>query len=357
MDSNNISFHRKDSWYTIENINHGGKVKSTLKFGYYFNEPIEKFINIISKYRHIEFGNNFSQSIDSLPDSIHTIKFSGMFNTIINKYPKNLRKIKFGPGFNQPIDNLPNGLQILIINQCIDEGKFNQSLDRLPATLKKIKINCDSYNKPVDCLPINLIELDIRSINFNKKINNLPETLKYLSISGNFNQPIDNLPDSLKHLDLECNIKWPLDNLPRNLFSLKIGLCTNFNMPLNNLPDNLVYLQVGYAYDHSFNNLKEGLEYLVIGDIYGTNLTDFKFNVPSTLKKLYISKSLEFIESIKHLYPEKLYFSNNINNAGVYDSNSEIDYDIDTSENEYNMENMNVNNLTIEPIYKRKKTS
>jgi hypothetical protein len=39
---NNISFHRMDSWYTIENINHGGKVKSTLKFGYYFNEPIFK---------------------------------------------------------------------------------------------------------------------------------------------------------------------------------------------------------------------------------------------------------------------------------------------------------------------------
>lgn len=91
---------------------------------------------------------------------------------------------------------------------------------------------------------------------FNQPINNLPNTLESLQIiSTYFNQPIDFLPLSLKKLTISSNF---------------------FNQSLQNLPPNLEYLR------------------LDVCDSYGSYkfLKDDLMNLPSELKKLYISKKI-----------------------------------------------------------------
>ncbi len=316
--------------YNIEYSKNKGSNCKIIKFDNDFNKPLDDYLDVISGCMHVIFGNDFNQNIDNLPNNIEIIDLGKNFNQYINKYPLDLKIIKFGTNFNQPVENLPYGFKELIIEQGIDEGKFNQKLDNLQdfnnnnygyvfskslkSTIRKIKIHCDSFNQPIDNLPNGLIDLEIRSVLFNQNLEHLPDTIKDLKIAGDFNYPLDNLPDSLNNLVLECDITYPLDNLPSNLSTLKIGLYTNFNIELNNLPDNLIYLHVGNGYDKPFQNLKEGLKYLVIGDLDGTCLTDFNFKIPSSLKKICVNTDSKTIKKIKNIFGEQISITNNIDN-------------------------------------------
>ena len=125
---------------------------------------------------------------------------------IMAKYQ--VKKIHFGEYFNQPLNTLPEGIEeILIRNIEVDpeydyfyhhDEAFDQSLDYLPSTVKKITI----YGK------------------FNQKIDNLPIGLEILELLGEFNQPIDNLPPGLITLYLGVNFHQSLNHIPDSVENL-----------------------------------------------------------------------------------------------------------------------------------------
>ena len=77
--------------------------------------------------------------------------------------------------FNQPIDNLPQTLKKLRIS-----GEFNQSIDNLPQTLKRIELYGE-FNKDLDKLPKNL-EYLIALVDFRGKLDRLPKSVKTVGL-------------------------------------------------------------------------------------------------------------------------------------------------------------------------------
>ncbi|KYQ91642.1 hypothetical protein DLAC_07417 [Tieghemostelium lacteum] len=180
------------------------------------------------------FVNSGPLSIDMLPNTITTLKFSNYYSTPIEPgvLPKSLKTLILSSNFRDKIEmgSLPMYLTTL------DLGGFNEELPvgLLPQSLKNLKFG--GFDKPIQpgSLP-NSIEVLLMGNAFTKKLqpNTLPTSLRYLEFGNHFNKKFlpNVLPQQLRSLTLGNNYIKPLIHLPPSLQSLKAGFHTGHIIP------------------------------------------------------------------------------------------------------------------------------
>jgi hypothetical protein len=235
-----------------------------------------------SKLESIEFGSGYNHPIDDLPNTIKKLCLGSRFNQIINKLPESLEELLFNDtscsshqrNFEYNMD-LNDALEkcINLKNLCLPQ-KYNQPLNKLPESLKKLTLLTKIFNPVYDndiILPPYLEEFNCENIFFNRNIN-FPNTLQILK-GGTFNI-----------LNSDC-----FDNT--NLKILKIKILEN--CVLNNLPVTLEVLQINNSFNSNINlinliNLKE--LYIDNFNNYYTLKNENSLNLSSltNLKKLYV---------------------------------------------------------------------
>ena len=91
----------------------------------------------------LEFGNNFNQSVDSLPENLRELYFNRKmnckFDKSLDKLPNNLKILGISSSFNNTLDNLPDSLEELLLEPTYCKSIFSQEIKRLPKNLKKIQ--------------------------------------------------------------------------------------------------------------------------------------------------------------------------------------------------------------------------
>lgn len=239
---------------------------SNVKLNCEFN-PISKIINAPC----IPINNS---------NCLEIMIFGSIFNQPVDNLPQSIKKLKFNVAFNQSIDNLPLDLESLDLTHC---KRFVGSLNNLPLKLKELFISYH-YNQPINNLPINLNNLYF-GYHFNQLINNWPNNLTNLVMGNAFNEPIDNLPNQLKILKCGYKFNQFVDNLPDGLIELIFG--NNFDKPIDNLPNQLKILQLGTDFNQSINNLPSSLNYLILHINLDFNMGD----LPNNLTHLFLKNS------------------------------------------------------------------
>jgi hypothetical protein len=169
-------------------------------------------IELLKHYKKVIFDNNFNSRIDWLPEGI--------------------TDLQLGMNFNQPLENLPSTIKRITIRKINDVGytKFNQQLDYLPPGLEEIYIH---FNQE-----------------FNYPLNNLPIGLKKLFLIGyNYKQPINNLPNSLEEITIKQFDYENTHKLPRNLKLINISIKKSIILEQVNQVNQV------YTVSNSFTNL------------------------------------------------------------------------------------------------------
>lgn len=194
--------------------------------------------------------------------------------------------------YNWPLDYHYPIKDLQITELCISSYRFNQPLNKLPKSLKKIRII---------------------SHNFNQSLSELPPSMEYININGRyFNQCLDNLPITLKILDINSvRLNQSFANLPLGLTNLYLSIAeqsSNENIiqiiNLDELPPNLevLYIYLPY-YKLKFTQLQHlsmmfsKLKYLTL---YFNMLEDFDNTTNNqSLLDIMINTSLEKINKIR----------------------------------------------------------
>ncbi len=143
-------------------------------FMYTVNVP-DTIINL--KLPSVDFNLNISVN-----NNVKSMISGWLANEQLTRF-HNLDKLFVTEVYNSPLNNLNHGLSILtIITFAMDDDMaFNQPLDNLPSTLKKLSIVSPEFDQPVDNLPESLVELYMYCKKFNKPLDNLPENLEKFS--------------------------------------------------------------------------------------------------------------------------------------------------------------------------------
>ena len=185
-------------WFTIR--------KNSISFYNDFNQPLtQDIIDILvaNKIKKIQFGREFNQLIDNLPDNIISIYLCYKFDKPITKLPKKLTWISLPNYYELRIDNWPQNLETLYLPSIL--GK---TYDCIPLNIKNLHIGADINLKTkkniLDYLPITVKHLGICTIDFQMLNEHLPAFIEELSV---FTIRYDNkiidkdewcLPDTLK---------------------------------------------------------------------------------------------------------------------------------------------------------------
>ena len=165
--------------------------------------------------------------------------------------------IRFDIDFNENIDFLEKSqIEELIFENY---GKFNQPLNKLPVSLRKLKVP-RNFSYKIEYFPPDLQELTICS-DYNYELNNLPAGLIELYLYNDTNYNFDNLPNSLKILRAG-NRDIKIIILPLNLKELILPRYHLYKIEV--FPPNLEKLQLSYYYNFSLNNLPNKLIKLII---------------------------------------------------------------------------------------------
>ena len=176
-----------------------------------FNNSLENYTNIISKYNKLSFSGYY------YPSYTDTIFNNSQYLMMSN--------------FDKSVDNLPSNLTLIILG----DG-FNKSVDNLPYSLTHLQLGF-WFNKTVDNLPCSLTHLTLGK-QFNQFVDNLPCSLTYLVLGEQFVKSIDNLPCSLTHLTLNSFFDQNLNNINSNIIMLTLQYIPTISK-MNNLSEKL----------------------------------------------------------------------------------------------------------------------
>jgi hypothetical protein len=233
--------------------------------------PIQDILS--SNKKIIKFDYDFNENIDFLENSqIEEIYFesSGIFNQNLNKLPLSLKIIKIPRNFNHKIDFFPPNLEILIIF-----SNYNYELNNLPEGLLELYLfNTTNYN--LDNIPnsIKILVCGNRDI----KINFLPYSLEKLVLTRYHLYKIEVFPPNLKKVHLSYYYNFDISNLPNGLTHLTIAggpreyqedennLCKfpEFDQDINNLPDTIETIEICLTkYDNKITKLPKNLESII----------------------------------------------------------------------------------------------
>jgi hypothetical protein len=123
-------------------------------------------MELLREYKKVQFENKFNSRIDWLPEGITDVHLGTEFNQPIDNLPHTIKRITIMPyndieytKFNQPMDNLPTGLEELSI---VLNKSFNKPLDNLPTGLKKICLHLHNFLYPINTLPNSIEEINIK---------------------------------------------------------------------------------------------------------------------------------------------------------------------------------------------------
>jgi hypothetical protein len=170
--------------------------------------------------------------------------------------------IKFTLFFDEPVDFLPEGITHIIFGNF-----FNQSIDKLPNTVKCIALWAYMFLKGT-------IKF---GYSFNQTINCYSESLICIFFGDEFNKPVDNLPNTITKLIFGRDFDQLINNLPKNIISLGFG--RDFNQPIHDLPDTITHLRLGKSFNQSLDKLPKSLIDLTMYDI-SKNLSNIpKINI------------------------------------------------------------------------------
>jgi len=165
----------------VYSISLNGVVILGLNVNDYIYSTDNVIINLLKKYKKVQFDDNYNCRIDWLPEGI--------------------TEIYLGAIFNQPLENLPSTTKKIVIQayQKIGYTHFNQPLDYLPCGLEEFYMYFNqAFNHPLNNLPSGLKKLQINGYYFAKSINNLPDSLEEINIPQFDCVNTYKLPDSLK---------------------------------------------------------------------------------------------------------------------------------------------------------------
>jgi hypothetical protein len=231
-------------------------------------------IRLISK-RDSSYYQDWSGSINNLPDNITHIELPTKYNQNIEKFPKNLKVLIMNEYYNKEL-YLSEPLEELIFQTVASE--FNQNII-FPSTIKYIQFG-DRYDQPLNNLPHSLETLILSNKTSTHPLDNLPSNLKTLKLLNAINNNINlnYLPQCLTYLEItrydKTELTIGMDNLPSSLQTIKLSGIIGLNNSIRNLPYNLENLYIDV-----YDNLD--LSYL-----------------PDNLKNLYITGS-RYLEPIK----------------------------------------------------------
>ena len=160
-----------------------------------FNEPIDKYVDIIKNYSQLIFSN-----YDDLEICIETN------NDYEFKYNHKFIESRFNQQLSNELDNL-TCLTHLTLGYY-----FNQSLE-IPFNIKILTLECNNINL-IENLPNSIEELNF-NYNFELELNNLPNSIKIIRFDkeSNYNKELNNLPKQLEILELPDKYNIDLINI------------------------------------------------------------------------------------------------------------------------------------------------
>jgi hypothetical protein len=253
-------------------------------------------------------GNEYDDAM-YLPKNTHTLILGHKFKSQIF-LPENLKVFKcyVDPDeYHYSFDDLPSTLEILNINDVFIVSqqfpstlhtlkvgyRYTWLLTHLPINLKKLSVNSIF---PIDInFPPNLEELTFAySDHYNRFANKIPTSLKSLKIKYFCDEkPIKTYPPNLHTLKLGEQFTGSVDHLPSSLHTLEIGYY--FNNSVSHLPPNLHTLKFGSCFNQSINHLPKNLHILELGKYFGLSID----TLPSNLKKLYLHQDYKYKKEVE----------------------------------------------------------
>jgi hypothetical protein len=244
----------------------------------------------------LTFDIYFNNSVDTLSNLlfIENIYFGWKFNQPIDHLPNSLKRLVFGNNFNHPVDYLPNSLKRLVFGK-----KFNCTVDHLPNSLKYLEFG-NNFDKSIEFLPKSIqyltVGIDITNHNLCYIHKLLPELIYFQSINDgtiidnnelhvnigyNCDISINYLPFAVKKLTFNnpCyrDFKQNVDCLPYGI--TEINGFPNIN---TNLPNSIIYLIFGCSFNQPVDNLPCSITHLTF-DYSFNQLVD---NLPCSITHL-----------------------------------------------------------------------
>jgi hypothetical protein len=165
-------------------------------------------------------GLNVKSDLDLFfADDVNSIIFDDGFNLHIDKYnlPKGIKSIVFGAAFNKKINNLPETLELIAFGHDYDSGS-TQSYHGVDIGIKEdeevkekdevkeedvVKEEDEGEDEVVVAAAM-IRRANINESAFNQSLDKLPNSVKYIVFNKNslFNQPINRLPRSSEYVIL-----------------------------------------------------------------------------------------------------------------------------------------------------------
>ncbi len=250
-----------------------------------------------------------------ISSGITKVKISKEYNNPIDNLPDTIKKISINTiHFKQKINKWPSNLESLDLN-IFSTFNFDitQVISDFPKTIKNLKLECYENNYPE--LPTSLKKLIIlypMSSKSFEKLNNL----SHLEIH-NCRVKIDRFPPNLKHLQLG-EYDYIIDNLPKNLTHLTCSIFKDNNI----LPPKLLFLECSVIYSaRPFMSLPEKLQEVNLSWDLHVEEEIFLPKLPNSIVKLNLMGYLQSPANMQHkdfVYPKRL------QSLTIYNSNISI---------------------------------
>ena len=235
-----------------------------------FNDKLDNYFDIISKYNELIFSNYDDYNIIFKTNNKYCNEYEQNFKySIFNKQiiiPQNITHLIFGCKFNQQV-TIPH-----IVTHLTFDCEFNQQVT----------------------IPENVIHLTF-GYYFNQQVI-IPHNVTHLTLGNKFNKQV-NLPN-IKYIKLDCNNINLIEKLPNSIEEIEFGRC--FNLELQNLPNSIkkISFDCYSKYDKELNCLPESVEYLKLNIGYDKRIKKFPLN----LKTIECHKIYKYIDDFKDKY-------------------------------------------------------
>jgi hypothetical protein len=176
-----------------------------------------------------------------------TVIFKDEFNDLLDNYTNIISK------YNKLIfSNYSNPLISKEIENCLDDDDNTCILYKFSSG----SLLSNKFNQIV-----NLTHL-IFNYCFNQIVDQTLPNLTHLTLGHNFNQLI-NLPTNIKHLNFYNDNQYLMDNLPNGIKEITFSTFCSYNEELNCLPKSVEYIKLNYNYNKKIVNIPNELTKIV----------------------------------------------------------------------------------------------
>ncbi|EGC28279.1 hypothetical protein DICPUDRAFT_44441, partial [Dictyostelium purpureum] len=252
--------------------------------------------------KYLDLGGLFNQTIypGVLPQTLTSLKLSNYFNQhlIVGSLPDGIKHLKMGILFNKKLIKgvLPSKLEHLELsihyNQPIDENGI------LPSGLKVLVFDLFSqYDHPIEAgvFPDSLTDLKLGQ-DFNQSLENLPKSIKKLTICEYLDQDyFPTIPESVEDLRLfEFSDNSVLDEEWHSGLDALKSLEISERQTLLSIPSSITRLKGFTILEESNQSYRDQLS--LLHSI--TNLKELSVFIPhhKTLQEFEIPKQIEFLK-------------------------------------------------------------